>query len=424
MATTTTLINDLRKGLPFSHKAMAKVFDIREDIRGASNAVFAQDTATVWLPKVMVARSMAERFEVSFLEFVESAFFYYMVPLSAQYAFQPMFRKLGGNISIEQLMKPVKSLTQLERKAILPVKAACLLSAFGIVTVSGEYALNFVKNLMTEGFFKKSRFADVINLTTPHDRENKINAPTDTPQRTSVTEHALKRITQCLSIGVGLFAVSAWLAMHGRKYPWLIKGLGELLEKLDFNYNTTQKSFGLNHRHFQVMLPIAVLGYIDAARDKLEFIEVAIRASMTAFFLGWGSRMLEGWANRNYGNKIPGLMKKAEDGSSSPKSLELLIKEAITHAQTTVPSGSQAELVAAAKKHLMPRLAAKTKLYLLPVGFGAAVIGVLVALLNQFWTQYRFKTLQKEQNQFLSRFQAANPNRLQYRGPDMGAVKV
>jgi hypothetical protein len=398
------LQKQLRQQMPFSHKAMTKVFDTVESTVGASHAVFLQDTGTVWLPKFAVARSWAERFECSFVEFVESAFFYYMVPLSAGQWFQKMYRKMApGNVSLKDLMKPVKDLTLAERQLILPVKAACLLSGFGIVTIGGEYALNFIKNLMTEGFFKKSRFTDVINLngnTASHKKGNK-------PQRTDVTEHAIKRIAQCWALCAAMLAGSAWMAKNGGKYPKLLNGLEELLGKqgFDFKYNEQSKRFGLSLPHFRAMLPIAVLGYIDAARDRLEFMETGLRASATAFFLGWGSPMLQNWAAKRYGHSMSGLMTKKGD----VKTLQTLFADSIAHAQKTVPSGDTQALVNASKAYLLPRLTRKTQLYLLPISAGMMGVGLLVALMTQFWTRFRFKAIQQQERDFITRYTQANP---------------
>jgi hypothetical protein len=213
-----------------------------------------------------------------------------------------------------------------------------------------------------------------------------------------------------LGIGAALLAGSAWLARYGSRLPQLEKPLTDLLTPLDFIYSKPGQPtrFGLNHKHFQVMLPIAVLGYMDAARDRLEFVEVAIRASTTAFFLGWGSRWLEAWATKRFGHNTPGLMTP----DKTVKSMGTLLTEAITHAQKQLPSGTKEQRIATAVAYLAPKLQAKTQLYLLPVGFGMTVIGIFVALMNQFWTKYRYQAVHKEEAQFLARYHAANPTPL------------
>jgi hypothetical protein len=401
----------LERQLPAGQKTMSALFRTIESAQGASHAVFAVDTGTVWLPKVSVARSWAERFECSFVEFIESAFFYYMVPISAGSWFQKLYRKVApGNVSLEELMKPVKALTAAERKRILPIKAACLLSGFGIVTIGGEYALNFIKNLLTEGFFKKSHFADVINL-----RANQPPLKADNkPQRSDVTDRAIKRVLQCWALCGAMLAGSWWLAKHGGSRPKVVQALDEIMRKFDFEYDVKRKKFGLNRAHFQVMLPIAVLGYVDAARDKLEFMETGIRASITAWFLGWGSPMLQSWAAKKFGHNMPGLME-----NNKVKPLATLFTDSILHAAKTLPNGTPTELTKVAKAYLMPRLSRKTQLYFMPLGTGMVGIGLLVALMTQFWTRFRFKAIQQQEREFINRYTHANPQGLKQHWQDI-----
>jgi hypothetical protein len=111
---------------------------------------------------------------------------------------------------------------------------------------------------------------------------------------------------------------------------------------------------------------------------------------------------------------VPGLMQTdAATGKSAAKSLKTLLTESMAHAQKTVPNGNKEAMLKAAKAYLMPKLAGKSNLYLLPTLFGMTVTGALVAVMNQFWTKYRFKAIQQTEHQFLNRYKSANPNRLQ-----------
>ena len=86
-----------------------------------SSTRFIQDTATNWAPKAVFARSKADFAEMSFLEFLESAIFYFMIPVFGEKVFRNgLFKKfqpknLQKTVN-SQLSKTVKEIT--ENKAL------------------------------------------------------------------------------------------------------------------------------------------------------------------------------------------------------------------------------------------------------------------------------------------------------------------
>ncbi|MEZ4574766.1 MAG: hypothetical protein R2857_07615 [Vampirovibrionales bacterium] len=60
-----------------------------------SVAKFTQDTLSVWCPKIIIARSWAERTELTFLEFIESALFYFAPAVFGRYLFKEAMKQVS-----------------------------------------------------------------------------------------------------------------------------------------------------------------------------------------------------------------------------------------------------------------------------------------------------------------------------------------
>ena len=162
------------KGITSNLTDVAKAADIfLKSQENLSSTRFIQDTATNWFPKAIFSRSKADFAEMSFLEFIESAIFYFATPILGEKLFRNCIFKhfqpkaLQNKIN-EQLPKTVEQITkntalteEVQRRAIA-TKAGILL-ACAIVPVA-EYTLSFAKNLFTLKTFKKSNFNNIANL--------------------------------------------------------------------------------------------------------------------------------------------------------------------------------------------------------------------------------------------------------------------
>src|SRR5574344_1927945 len=185
---------------------------------------FFQDVATNWVPKAVLTRSVADFSEMSFLEFTESALFYFVPEI-----FGKTFRKLFPKFHNSDLSRRVNSLIperaesisndkslerSLKRRA-LTTKAGIILACTAIP--AGEYALSFAKNLFTLKIFKKSDFNNVVNL-------NKGKAQVeDKKHQEFVKESAKKHIKNAGILSVGSLGAGLLLARYGHKSSALSK---------------------------------------------------------------------------------------------------------------------------------------------------------------------------------------------------------
>src|SRR5574344_1972586 len=175
---------------------------------------FFQDVATNWVPKAVLTRSVADFSEMSFLEFTESALFYFVPEI-----FGKTFRKIFPKFHKSHLSKKVNEILPQSDKNIknrtITTKAAIILACTAIP--AGEYALSFAKNLFTLKVFKKSDFNNVVNL-------NKGKAQVeDKKHQEFVKESVKKHIKNTGILSVGRLGAGLLLARYGHKSSALSK---------------------------------------------------------------------------------------------------------------------------------------------------------------------------------------------------------
>lgn len=365
-----------------------------------SHGMFAIDTASNWAPKMLTTRSVAEAVEGSFLEFMESGFFYYLPHNAAQKIapwFQRAARHLPKEIFTEKLLtKSVEEIRQSHPhllRQVLPVKAAIILTAVIAAGVAGEYALSFAKNLLTLEAFNKSRFSDIANLTDDHRDRNdpQLKAEIEAQNR-QVREKAYKRFKQIGLVAAGLIAGSIALARFGHRLP----GSGILLEKLvkalDFKFDNG--NFVLERNQTRSLIALGVLGYLDAARDKLELKETATRLLVVAPFLMFGKEFLGKLLLKPISRYYPQLLEKAANGKLNH---ELGIKELAE--QSTVKARELLEKAGGkvteeavqqkAKTIFEPLLRGKNAMFLWPFLVGTIAVGIINTKIAQHFTRLR-----------------------------------
>src|SRR5574344_472721 len=116
-------INNIEKYLTKNQKILAKMIAIKEGDGGLSHSRFVQATITNWIPKAIMARSLADFSEITFLEVFESALFFYLPSLMGEYLSRRKIfsRFLPKNLKNE-IAKPVSEVLKNKNAAkILPV---------------------------------------------------------------------------------------------------------------------------------------------------------------------------------------------------------------------------------------------------------------------------------------------------------------
>lgn len=368
---------------------------IRTAENSQSISKFTQDTLSVWAPKCAISRSWAERVEMTFLEFVESGLFYFAPALVGQH----IFKKLMFNASplkkqpqlLKWLSKPLAQAPKALQKKLLPVKAAVVIASGGILLA--EYSLSFVKNLLTENLFKKSKFSDVISLS-----EGSIDHQEVTPARIK----AYRRIKQSFALSAAAIAAAAFIAAKGTKIKGLQKPLQTLIKHLDFNFSKNG-DYGLNRSQMRLTIFAGVIGYHDAARDNLELFEVFSRVAMVvAPYLMFGDQLIQGAMAQHW---FKGLLNKTAKVAQpiEERTLQKIFGPNFFVNQWLksghqVKSVAEIEALGATQPNLAKNLLkAKQAHFYISQAIGILGVGLIVTLMSQAWTRYRFNRAQEQQ---------------------------
>lgn len=383
-----------------------------------SSTRFIQDVVTNWVPKVVFARSLADFTEMTFLEYTESALFYFAPALlggALHKAFSKippknLRKEISENIpkSAEKILADSHLAKSGISKRVLPVKAAIVLGCVSIP--AGEYALSFAKNLLTLKVFKKSDFNNVVNLN----KEKKQSESKE--QQDKVRKSANRHIKNAAKLSAGALAGGIVLASVGHKFEVLqklskgilrpgaviskgLKTVGIKSEKFDkalntyinFDFDTTGGKLGLSKGQLVVSTVAGFLGYSEAGKDrgKLDQLEVLTRVPFVVFYTVFGSALFDHAFKHilHKKNKFPDLVKKAQDGSINiPTRAELPdLAEKVAKIKNTT-----------AKVEFERLVKEKAIITAVPYGFSLVFMGFLLAGITRFWTQYRFNHAKKE----------------------------
>ena len=180
------------KGSDFGIKVLDTFIKSQENL---SSTRFIQDTATNWLPKAVFSRSKADFAEMSFLEFLESAIFYFAPPVIGEHLFRNKIFKTIQPKEIKdkvvelipksvETIKNNKTLTDTIKNQSIATKAGIALACACIPVA--EYNLSFAKNLFTLKAFKKADFNNIANLNDTQE-ENK-------EQQQKVEKHSKRQL--------------------------------------------------------------------------------------------------------------------------------------------------------------------------------------------------------------------------------------
>ena len=402
MPTTKNLTETLSK----TSRRIAKFIGLQESDAELANIRCLQDISVNWLPKVPFVRSAADFGDMSTQEFGENIAVYYGPKLLGEKLFRKIYsKKLDANLEkmistpAEQLLKgDVKSE---DMKQLMPVKAAIAVSTLAIPIFI--YALSYLKNLLTMKVFKQANFNNIANLDKNKKESSKHQA--------KVRDSAQKHIKLAGGIFAGCLALSALLVTRGKNSKALnslseaILAPGNKLFKnnakkaeafnkyfsIDFRDNKGQ--LGLSRGQLTACVVAGFFGYTGSAKDrgKQNLLEVLYRYPLVGFYVITGSEMFE------KGFKAI-LSKKSNFKDIIGKDL-------------TVPKLSElpdlAEKVAArtgnsVEKEYKNLFKQKSTIILAPFLFSIGFMGLFVAGMSRFFTQYRYdKEMQnKKQDSF------------------------
>ncbi len=395
-----------------------------------SSTRFIQDTATNWFPKAIFSRSKEDFCEMSFLEFIESAIFYFASPILGEKLFRNLIFKNFHPKNIKNdvnnlIAKPVKEITsnlkipsQIKNRAIT-TKAGIVLACLMIPVA--EYTLSFAKNLFTLKTFKKSNFNNIANL------DKAKNEKEDTEHQKQVEKSSKNQLKKAAIISAaGVLAGSA-LAIFGHKSPKaqnlaqnilepgkaLSRGLNSLgvkneklfktLDKLSFDFASNNGKLALSKGQLGLTALVGLFGYSKAAKDrgKLDVYEVWTRVPLVVFYTIFGSELFEkGFIKSLSKNeKYKDIIKKGADGALSvptrtelPELARKLAKEKNQDVNTVF-------------KDLIKK---KTITTGVPYLFSLIFMGFTLSAITRLWTQYRYNHQKKNalnipQNNFKSK---------------------
>lgn len=367
-----------------------------ETSHGYSNTLFLQDTAINLAPKYTTIRSGTEFFEVNFLELAESMFFYFASPLFAEHVLARVLPK-GKDIGIDLLKKPwAEAVTHTANPAKLgAIKGGLILGGVAL-GVGGEYAISFIRNLITEKKFHKNRFSDVLNYS-----QGKVAA--HEAGDSDVAQKAKRRLKQ-IGFGVSTALVgSVLLGALGHKWG-PTKKLGEFLARR-YDYDMGRGVFGLSQRHLDTIVAAGVLSYLDAARDNLEKWEVGLRLLVSAPMTARGNAFFSGkvfdWMQAHYKDALnPLLNVDAKTGKAKGlKTLAELKTLATQTAETSLPKSlgrapGADEIAVAAEKLYKPWRNLRIIEKLGPLALAIGISWGYIMLLNHVITPWRYKRMQ------------------------------
>ncbi len=405
------LFNTIGKSL----KPLDSFIKMQENL---SSTRFIQDTATNWVPKALFTRSKADFAEMSFLEFLESAIFYFAPGLLGEFVSRKLLfskflpkearKELNKHIpkSASEILKNPELTNNGAAKRLIPVKAAIVLSC--ICIPAAEYALSFAKNLFTLKLFKKADFNNIANL----DKNQNENKEHQEKVEKSAKSHIKKAgIISLVGLGsaVGLAAlghksaalqkVSKTILSPGETIYKGFEKLGVKSKKIqnflqtyvNFDFDSSDGKLALSKGQLAVTAISGFFGYNSAAKDRgrLDQLEVLTRVPLVVFYTIFGSSLFENGFKKilNKKNIFPELIKKSENGALIVPSRKELPELALKLAKD---KGTKVE------DEFKRLIKGKATITAVPYLFSLIFMGFSLAAISRLWTQYRFDKSQKE----------------------------
>ncbi len=383
-----------------------------------SSTRFIQDTATNWAPKAIFSRSKEDFAEMSFLEFLESAIFYFASPILGEKLFrnkvftkfQPknLAKTINAQIpkSIEEISKNGTLSNEIKNRAVA-TKAGIVLACAAIPVA--EYTLSFAKNLFTLKTFKKSNFNNIANL-------NKENGEKeDLAQQRRVEESSKKQLKKAAILSLAGVGAGCALAAFGHKSNALqnvskailepgqaiSKGLSKIginsskadniLNGFSLDFANDNGKLALSKGQLALTAILGLFGYSKAAEDrgKLDVYEVWTRVPLVVFYTIFGSELFEkGFAKiLEKKNLFPDVVRKNAKGK-----LELPTRTELPALAGQIAKSKNTDAAA----ELSRLTKEKAFVSAVPYAFSLLFMGLSLSAITRLWTQYRYNKQKKE----------------------------
>ncbi len=396
--------SNLIKTLPKKLKPIASFISMQEGGAGLSHSRFVQDTAVNWVPKAVFARSLPDFAETSLLEFSESMIVYYLPTLLGEKVFRKAFSKNLDQPLKKLVSKPAqkliknKSANPEDIKKLVPVKAAIALGAMAIPFA--EYSLSYIKNLFTLKMFKQADFNNIANLNKDK------NKTEDQAKQEKVRSSAKKHIKYAGLAFAGCLGLATLLATKGKNSKSLQKISEAILTpgnkifpknakkaetfnkyfSLDFADNNGK--LGLSRGQLTACVLGGFLGYTGAAKDrgKQNLLEVLFRFPLVGFYVITGSELFE--------KGFKTILKKADKCKDViGKNLETPTLKDLPEIAEKLAKTNGTRVEDEFKKVFKQKALIST----VPFAFSIGFMGLFVAGVSRFFTQYRYNQEQKKQ---------------------------
>ncbi|MBR2068293.1 MAG: hypothetical protein IJ877_00895 [Candidatus Gastranaerophilales bacterium] len=380
-----------------------------------SSTRFIQDTATNWFPKAVFSRSKEDFAEMSFLEFLESAIFYFAFPILGEKvyrnglfkAIQPKELKEAVNNELPNKISEIaknNNISDIVKNKAITTKAGILLACAAIPVA--EYTLSFAKNLFTLKMFHKSNFNNIASLG----KNEKEDLNQQKKVEKSAKKHLLKgAVVSLAGLGLGLSlakwgsdnkklvdlsktvlepgeAIAKKLNIKNEKINNSIKGIS-----LDFANNNSK--LALSKGQLGLTAILGLFGYSNAAADrgKLDVLEVWTRVPLVVLYTIFGSELFEkGFINLlDKKNKCKDIIQKDNFGKITIPNLEEIEKMAKNKSiQNNIDY----------KTCYNKLLSQKTLITAVPYLFSLLFMGFTLSAITRLWTAYRYKHSEKNKN--------------------------
>lgn len=363
-------------------RGIAAMSNIENSNQARSHITVIQDLGVVLTPKLVLARSLAEAGESTFLELIENVIVYYSIPFIASKGLKPLFKKLVPHLDEALLHKKLQDIPPHLRGKAAPAKAALILGALGLA-IAVEAAVAYAKPLLTAHFTGKTDFSDVVGLKKDHTHKSSGE------ENLNFIHKMHKRLKYSVMAVFGVLTSSILLARYGHKAPKLEKPLSAFVKHLDFELNENG-SIALGHNQMGYYMGAAILWYLSSCRDKLERVEVATRLAIVMPYLFLFRQMMTKSVNQRLAKQVPSAFKTV-DGKLKSKSLEEIYQSGLAQARKAQPNLNETRLQPYIRGITDQAVNARLKSFGLPLATGIFGFGFGVGLLNIFWTQYRYK---------------------------------
>jgi hypothetical protein len=247
---------------------------------------FFADTAGVYAPKLPYMRSWLQFFEDTFLEGVEDAAWYFIIPGLGPLLAKAFNKLANTGINPEQAKTLIgnplhstnlKHLPTKQAARLIGAKAGTLTSAAALMCAA-EYLVQHNKNWLTAKLFGTKNFAAVAGL---EQGRNKVDVGEQDP-----ANKAARRNKQVLGALAASLLGAAALTKGVPRSPQLVKATQKVLNWVDFG-----KGFDVSKSLLALGIGTGVVSYLDAARSKLERDELTSRLAIVVPYLMFGKEL-------------------------------------------------------------------------------------------------------------------------------------